>query len=34
MNKIQSQSNTSTSSISMAASVEALHGNQNFIEYS
>jgi aspartate aminotransferase len=31
MNKIQSQSNTSTSSISMAASVEALSGNQNFI---
>jgi len=32
MNKIQSQSTTSTSSISMAASVEALLGNQNFIE--
>ena len=32
MNKIQSQSNTSTSSISMAASVEALSGNQNFID--
>ena len=32
MNKIQSQSNTSTSSISMAASVEALMGNQDFIE--
>ena len=31
MNKIQSQSNTSTSSISMAASVEALNGNQEFI---
>lgn len=31
MNKIQSQSNTSTSSISMAASVEALEGNQDFI---
>ena len=31
MNKIQSQSNTSTSSISMAASVEALEGNQEFI---
>ena len=31
MNKIQSQSNTSTSSISMAASVEALLGNQSFI---
>jgi len=31
MNKIQSQSNTSTSSISMAASVEALLGNQDFI---
>ena len=31
MNKIQSQSNTSTSSISMAASVEALQGNQDFI---
>ena len=31
MNKIQSQSNTSTSSISMAASVEALSGNQSFI---
>tara|TARA_Y100000590_G_C15488732_1_gene926845 strand:- start:491 stop:967 length:477 start_codon:yes stop_codon:yes gene_type:complete len=32
MNKIQSQSTTSTSSISMAASVEALTGNQDFIE--
>ena len=32
MNKIQSQSTTSTSSISMAASVEALNGNQDFIE--
>ena len=32
MNKIQSQSNTSTSSISMAASVEALGGNQDFID--
>ena len=31
MNKIQSQSTTSTSSISMAASVEALSGNQEFI---
>ena len=31
MNKIQSQSNSSTSSISMAASVEALLGNQDFI---
>ena len=31
MNKIQSQSTTSTSSISMAASVEALNGNQDFI---
>tara|TARA_B100000700_G_scaffold29483_1_gene28341 strand:+ start:174 stop:1376 length:1203 start_codon:yes stop_codon:yes gene_type:complete len=31
MNKIQSQSNSSTSSISMAASVEALKGDQNFI---
>tara|TARA_B110000438_G_scaffold228513_1_gene223098 strand:- start:1667 stop:2827 length:1161 start_codon:yes stop_codon:yes gene_type:complete len=31
MNKIQSQSNSSTSSISMAASVEALQGNQDFI---
>ena len=31
MNKIQSQSTTSTSSISMAASVEALNGNQEFI---
>ena len=31
MNKIQSQSNSSTSSISMAASVEALSGNQDFI---
>ncbi len=32
MNKIQSQSNSSTSSISMAASVEALLGDQSFIE--
>jgi len=32
MNKIQSQSNTSTSSISMAAAVEALNGDQTFIE--
>ena len=32
MNKIQSQSNTSTSSISMAASVEALNGSQDFIK--
>ena len=32
MNKIQSQSNSSTSSISMAASVEALLGNQDFIK--
>jgi len=31
MNKIQSQSNSSTSSISMAAAVEALNGNQDFI---
>jgi len=31
MNKIQSQSNSSTSSISMAASVEALNGPQDFI---
>jgi len=31
MNKIQSQSNTSTSSISMAAAVEALNGPQDFI---
>tara|TARA_B100001123_G_C15205901_1_gene985222 strand:- start:189 stop:1349 length:1161 start_codon:yes stop_codon:yes gene_type:complete len=31
MNKIQSQSNSSTSSISMAASVEALLGTQDFI---
>jgi len=31
MNKIQSQSTTSTSSISMAASVEALSGDQEFI---
>jgi aspartate aminotransferase len=31
MNKIQSQSTTSTSSISMAAAVEALNGPQNFI---
>ena len=30
MNKIQSQSNTSTSSISMAASVEALQGRSRF----
>tara|TARA_Y100000590_G_C15731819_1_gene1017302 strand:- start:595 stop:1797 length:1203 start_codon:yes stop_codon:yes gene_type:complete len=32
MNKIQSQSNTSTSSITMAAAVEALNGDQSFIE--
>jgi len=32
MNKIQSQSNTSTSSITMAASVEALQGTQDFIK--
>ena len=32
MNKIQSQSTTSTSSISMAASVEALNGSQDFID--
>jgi len=32
MNKIQSQSNTSTSSISMAAAVEALQGRQDFIK--
>ena len=32
MNKIQSQSTTSTSSISMAASVEALSGSQDFID--
>ena len=32
MNKIQSQSTTSTSSISMAAAVEALNGNQDFID--
>ena len=32
MNKIQSQSTTSTSSITMAAAVEALNGNQDFIE--
>jgi len=31
MNKIQSQSTTSTSSITMAASVEALLGDQDFI---
>ena len=31
MNKIQSQSTTSTSSISMAAAVEALNGTQHFI---
>ena len=31
MNKIQSQSTTSTSSISMAAAVEALNGPQEFI---
>ena len=30
MNKIQSQSNTSTSSITMAASVEALEGKSRF----
>ena len=32
MNKIQSQRTTSTSSISMAASVEALNGSQDFID--
>tara|TARA_B100000029_G_scaffold342475_1_gene334848 strand:- start:66 stop:542 length:477 start_codon:yes stop_codon:yes gene_type:complete len=32
MNKIQSQSTTSTSSISMVAAVEALNGNQDFIK--
>ena len=32
MNKIQSQSTTSTSSITMAASVEALNGSQDFID--
>ena len=32
MNKIQSQSTTSTSSISMAAAVEALNGDQEFIK--
>jgi aspartate aminotransferase len=32
MNKIQSQSTTSTSSISMAASVEALNGSKDFID--
>ena len=32
MNKIQSQSTTYTSSISMAASVEALNGSQDFID--
>jgi len=32
MNKIQSQSTTSTSSISMAAATEALNGNQDFIK--
>ncbi len=32
MNKIQSQSNTSTSSISMAAAIEALNGSQEFIK--
>ena len=32
MNKIQSQSTTSTSSLSMAAAVEALNGNQDFIK--
>ena len=31
MNKIQSQSTTSTSSISMAAAIEALNGDQEFI---
>ena len=31
MNKIQSQSTTSTSSITMAAAIEALNGNQDFI---
>ena len=32
MNKIQSQSTTSTSSISMAAAVEAINGPQEFIK--
>jgi len=32
MNKIQSQSTTSTSSISMAAAVEALNGSQEFLK--
>ena len=32
MNKIQSQSTTSTSSITMAASIEALNGSQEFIK--
>jgi len=32
MNKIQSQSTTSTSSITMAAAAEALNGNQDFIK--
>ena len=32
MNKIQSQSNTSTSSITMAAAVEALNGSQDIID--
>ena len=32
MNKIQSQSTTSTSSITMAASVEALNGSQEFLK--
>ncbi len=32
MNKIQSQSNSSTSSVSMAAAVEALNGTQHFIK--
>ena len=32
MNKVQSQSTTSTSSISMAAAVEALNGDQDFIK--
>ena len=32
MNKIQSQSTTSTSSISMVAAIEALNGNQDFIK--
>ena len=31
MNKIQSQSTTSTSSITMAAAVEAISGPQDFI---